>query len=70
MQPLKIGDKVEDLIDGKIGYVIGITEWKEWGSLSKENHGTIDVESVNFDGDSEFEFYPYFEWQNNLKIIK
>jgi hypothetical protein len=55
------------------GKVIDIQTWEETGSLTAENHGSINIELLTVEnyylkvGDEES--YSYFGWESHLEVI-
>jgi len=75
---IKVGDKVRTVgyYKGVAGIVEAIYDWSEYGSLSVENHGMIEVrvESVQKGIRSastvgEIEHYVVYEWWKTLEVI-
>lgn len=56
------------------GIVRSINKWEEYGELTTENHGDIEVEIISADkfylGPGEIENFVYLGWEKHLEILK
>lgn len=82
MRDLKVGDIVT-LKEGSFfykkgnrftGIVRSINKWEEYGELTTENHGEIEIEITSADnyslGPGELENFVYLGWQYHLEILE
>ena len=82
MRDIKVGDIVT-LKEGSFfykkgnrftGIVRSINKWEEYGELTTENHGEIEIEIISADnyslGPGELENFVYLGWQYHLEILE